>query len=160
MDKDLIKKYTDEMFRMRARAVPTAATAENETARGSGGITVRVTTLKGLYPVPDATVTVYSGQGENKTVLDTSTTDESGKTPVFRLETPSKALSESAGALELPYANYNISVAADGFVEHISLNVPVFPDVVSVQTVDLMQAAASGGNMAPQITDEGQKYEL
>lgn len=160
MDKDLIKRYTDEMFRMRARAVPTAATAQNEVERGSGGLTVRVTTLKGLYPVPDAKVTIFLGSGDDRTVLDTSTTDESGKTPVFRLETPSKALSESAGALELPYANYNIAVSADGFVENISLNVPVFPDVVSVQTVDLMQTAASGGNMAPQITDEGQKYEL
>lgn len=162
MDSELIKKYTDEMFKMRARAVPAAAMniARPDAERSNGGVTVRVTTLRGLYPVEGATVTVYSGEEGDRTVYGTAVTDQSGKTPVFTLETPSKALSQSAGADEKPYSTYNISVTADGFVEHISRNVPVFPDTLSVQTVDLMSISASGGNNSPQITDEGQKYEL
>ncbi len=162
MDSELIKRYTDEMFKMRERAtLPVVQTAARPDAeRSNGGVTVRATTLRGLYPVSGAQVTVYSGENENRTVYGTAVTDESGKTPIFTLETPSKALSQSAGSQEIPYSLYNVSVLADGFVEHISLNIPVFPDVVSVQTVDLLSNAAAGDNKNPQITDEGQRYEL
>lgn len=160
MDSEVIKRYTDEMFKMRERAVTTANPVRDDAEKGSGGITVRVTTLRGLYPVEGAEVTVYSGEEDNRTVYGTAVTDQSGKTPVLTIETPSKALSQSAGSTENPYATYNIAVKADGFVEHINRNAPVFPDVISVQTVDLMPLAASGGDNSPQISDEERRYDL
>lgn len=128
---------------------------------GTGGLQVNVTTLGRLYPVKDALVTVFTGEGQNKTIIETSVTDQSGKSSVFNLKAPPSAQSQQAendGAI--PYANYNISVRSDGYVEKIAMNVPVFSGVVSLQGMDLLPIAAAGKNTAPQIIDEGNKYNL
>ena len=49
---------------------------------------------------------------------------------------------------------------ADGYVDNIHKNVPVFPDTVSVQTADMLSLAAAGGNLAPRVFDESRRYEL
>ncbi|MBQ8266805.1 MAG: hypothetical protein IJZ21_00280 [Clostridia bacterium] len=128
---------------------------------GTGGLAVNVTTLRRLYPVKGATVTVFTGEIASPTVIETDITDESGKSGVFNLKTPVKAESQQAengGAL--PYASYNISVKSDGYVEQIAMNVPVFSGVISVQGIDLIPIAAAGGHTDPQIIQEGNNYNL
>ena len=159
---EIIKKYSDEMLEMRKRAaIPTAAQpmSQSEMA-GEGGLLVRVTTLGELYPVGGASVTVYTGESPDRVELFSGRTDESGKTEVIRLKTPNRDLSESAGAQTLPYSSYNVLVRADGYVDNIHKNVPVFPDTVSVQTADMLSLAAAGGNLAPRVFDESRRYEL
>ena len=94
-------------------------------------------------------------------VIETGTTDESGKSGVFNLKTPPSADSQNAAnTASLPYANYNVSVKSDGYMEQIAMNVPVFSGVLSVQGIDLVAVAAAGKNTNPQIIQEGNKYNL
>ncbi len=128
---------------------------------GTGGIVVNVTTLGRLYPVKNALITVFTGEPNNMTVVETDITDESGKTGLFNLKTPPAAESQQAengGAR--PYAIYNISVRSDGYVEQIAMNVPVFSGIISVQSIDLLPVAAAGQNTSPQIIQEGNDYNL
>lgn len=128
---------------------------------GTGGLQVNATTLNRLYPVKNALVTVFTGEVQNMTVIETDVTDESGKSGVFNLKTPPRADSQQAenGGVP-PYASYNVSVRSDGYVEQIAMNVPVFSGVVSVQGVDLLPITAAGSNTRPQIIQEGNEYNL
>ncbi len=128
---------------------------------GTGGLQINATTLSRLYPVKNALVTVFTGNPDNMTVIETGITDESGKTDVFNLKTPPRADSQQAeNGGNTPYASYNVSVRSDGYVEQIAMNVPVFPGVVSVQGVDLLPISAAGNNTSPQIIQEGNNYNL
>ncbi len=128
---------------------------------GTGGLQVNVTTLGRLYPVKNALVTVFTGQRENMTVIETDITDESGKSAVFNLKTPQRADSlQAQNGGELPYSNYNVSVQSDGYVERIAMNIPVFSGVVSVQGIDLLPITAAGSHTAPQVFDEQNEYNL
>lgn len=152
--------------------VPTAAPADpppqtvvipnpNNFEDGTGGMQVNVTTLRRLYPVGGAMVTVFTGAPDNMTVIETDTTDESGKSGVFKLKTPMRQESQQPEANGiLPYSSYNVSVKSDGYVEQIAMNVPVFSGVVSVQGIDLTPIAAAGGHTSPQIIEGGNKYNL
>lgn len=165
MDRKLIEKYEREMMEMYASVHPTVpavsqAVEEMDDASSTGGLIVSVTTARGLYPVMGAVVTVFSGEGEQMQTIDSDKSDESGRTKLFILSTPSKSLSESAGATERPYAVYNVSVEADGYVKQEFMNVPVFSGVTSLQNADLLSMSAAGDNTATRVFDEGRAYEL
>lgn len=128
---------------------------------GTGGLQLNVTTFNHLYPVKNALVTVFTGSGQNKTIIETGITDESGKSGVFKLKTPPVADSQQAenGGVS-PYAKYNVSVESDGYVGQIAMNVPVFSGVLSVQGMDLLPITVAGKNTAPKIIEEGNDYNL
>lgn len=158
-----VDDYKREMMEMygRAQAVQVIADVPSENFDDlSGGLQINATTLRRILPVEGAVVTVFTGEMENPTVIETDITDSSGKTGVFKLSTPNRALSESAAAEGVPYALYNAQIKADGYVERIYMNIPVFSGVVSVQGVDLVSIPAAGNNTAPQINDELPDYNL
>ena len=167
MQKKTAQEYADELLKMyrenirelnRENAPQIQETVFED---GTGGIQVNVTTLGRLYPVKDALVTIFTGQIQNKTAIETDVTNESGKSGIFNLKTPPISESQQAGnGQEAPYASYNISVKSDGYVEQIAMNVPVFSGVVSVQGFDLLPIAAAGKNTSAQIIDENTKYDL
>lgn len=140
---------------------PASPPAKTVFEDGTGGLSVNVTTLRRIYPVKGATVTVFTGAPTAPVVIETSITDESGQSGIFNLKTPLKSESQQADeGGDLPYANYNISVRSDGYVEQIAMNVPVFSGVISVQGIDLIPIAAAGGHTQPQIIQEGNDYDL
>ncbi len=167
--------YANELLKMyrenTARPVVSALTEsveqvpffadETQFEDGTGGLQVNVTTLRRLYPVKNALITVFTGERNNMTVIETDTTDESGKSGVFNLKTQPRADSQQAenGGVP-PFSRYNILVQSDGYVEQIAMNVPVFSGVVSVQGIDLLPVTAAGGNTAPQVIQEGNDYNL
>lgn len=126
----------------------------------SGGLQVNVTTLRGLFPVSGAELVVFTGAPQSKTVIERGTSDISGQSGIFKLKTPPKSLSDSAEPAASPYATYNLSVAADGFVERIFMDIPVFSGVVSVQGADLTPISAVGKNTAPDVTNGENSYDL
>lgn len=154
------QEYAKELMEMYAKSTLPQDTQENEITDSSGGIIVNTTTLKQLYPVNRALITVFTGSPDNKNIIETGYTDQSGKSPVFKLKTPPKDLSLSAAAPQLPYSLYNIEIVADGYVKRTYLNVPVFSGVVSVQGADLLPVSAAGNNPSPQIFDLSKGYEL
>ena len=178
MNKELIEKYKNEMLNMyrSAKATPVAAKppeapqptqtetvtqTENDTETSQGGLIGIVTSLRSIYPVKGAKVTVFTGNyDDNMQVFDTDYTDESGRTKEFRLPTPEKSLSETAGASDKPYASYNMLVQSDGYIDNIHLNIPVFSTITSLQESNLMLKETAGVDKGPQIFDEGQEFTL
>lgn len=144
-------------------AVPAAAPMPQDVETvpdGTGGLMVNVTTLRGLYPVPRALVTVFSGERRDMQIVEMDTTDESGKSKIFRLKAPPRAESLQESDNKTPYSSYNVSVRSDGFVEQIAMNVPIFSGVISMQSIDLVKNTVSGQNTEPQIIEGGNNYNL
>ena len=182
MDKNMIERYRREMldtYRTRpvSTAVPTVNTqpmpppdnpqvqtepikTENNTNPSLGSLIAIVTSIRSLYPVKGAKVTVFTGTPDNKTVIATDTTDESGRTGVFLLPTPAKQLSLQSGSTILPYAEYNMLVEAEGYLDTIHLNIPVFSGVTSLQQSNLLLLETSGTDKSPQIFNEEQQFGL
>lgn len=155
MDNEIIEKYKKAMLQMygeRERA---------EVQSGETGLlSAAVTAVAGIYPVSGARVTVFTGSPENMTVLESDTTDNSGKTKQFRLTAPARELSMNAGATAAPYTLYNLLVSADGFLDNIHLNIPIFSGITSVQKSDLLPKSVAGGRTEPIIFNEYSSFEL
>ncbi len=177
MDKSLIEKYKSEMINMyrtakpafaekRAVAVVAEPTSEAEprpetaTNSDSGGLIVAVTTVRSLYPLENATVTVFSGEYPEMQVIARDSTDQSGKTKEFVLSTPNKNLSLNSQNTLPPYATYGIEVKAEGYVDTVYLNVPVFSGVTSIQRVNMTLLETAGKDKGPYIFNESQQYNL
>ena len=163
MNPDLIEKYKNEMLNIYSKVKPTQTTTTNipKSENSSEGYLLGVVTaVRSLYPVKNAKVTVFTGDYENMQVVDTSTTDQSGRTKVFALTTPEKALSLEEDNKIPPYSLYNMLVEADGYIKNIHLNIPVFSTVTSIQRSNLILKETAGENKNPQIFDEAQKYDL
>ena len=159
MDRELIEKYKAELMAMSRRAaIRTVAEVENVTPTGK--LVVSVTTYRGLKGVENAQVSVFTGDMNNRNVIDTDITDESGKTKEFVLATKSKNLSTAVNEDKTPYTTYNVYVRADGYVDEARLNIPVFEGVTSIQYIDLISFAANDDNETPRIIDEAIDYNL
>lgn len=153
---------TEETTLATATAIPTVATPAPipNIDDGTGGLIVSVTTLRGLYPVASALVTVFTGDRANMQIIEMDTTNESGKSKVFRLDAPARSESLEASENKKPYSTYNVSVRSDGYVEQIAMNVPIFSGVVSMQGFDLTANTAAGQNTSPQIIQGSGNYNL
>lgn len=169
MDKTLFDKYVKEMKEMRERALkgnPSLAVqsesvvmpADTPDMSGEGRLIVAVTTIRGLYPVKNALVTVFKGSADNMEVIARLNTDESGKTSVFSLPAPPAVLTESPENTVRPYAFYNILTEADGFINNINYNAAIFDGVTSLQSVNLVPRTQ--GNNQPIVNDEYEEYTL
>ena len=165
MDKSLIEEYKRQMLSMykTGKTLPVQTTVpptENSKSDGMGGLVAIVTSLRRLYPVPNARVTVFTGNIEDKQIVATDTTDSSGRTGVIRLNTPPKEQSQQADRNALPYANYNMLVEADGYIDNIHLNIPVFSGVTSIQGSDMLLVETAGEDKSGQVFDEARNYNL
>ena len=153
-------EVTDGNSRLSANLNTINTPVSQEFTDTTGGLKVNVTTLRGLFPVSGAEIIVFTGTPQSKTVIERDISDESGQSGIFKLKTPSKSFSDSAEPAERPYATYNLSVAADGYVDRVFMDVPVFSGVVSVQGADLTPVSAAGSNTAPNITNGENSYDL
>lgn len=162
MDKTLYDKYMAEMMNMykASKTVPTVSNIVAENPDSSGGLIAIVTALRRLYPVQNAKVTVFTGDYSNMQVIATALTDNSGRTRTFTLETPERQLSLQAGENKTPYASYNMLVEAEGYLDNIHLNIPVFSGVTSLQSSDMVLLETAGIDKGARVFDESQKYNL
>lgn len=171
MDKTVFEKYIKEMREMKAAAKPvvsyqkpqkeaTVSPPNSKDMAGIGGLMVNVTSARGLYPVSGASVTVFTGDGDNRKIIAEVITDASGKTPLIPLPAPSVRFSESPDPAERPYAYYNIYTVADGFVENYNYNAAVFDKTTSIQNVNLEPLTTSVEGNRPIIIDGFENYNL
>lgn len=123
----------------------------------NGKLKVAVTAVRGLYPVKDATVTVFDG---NESEIKSEKTDQSGQTGEIILPAPDKALSLDKDNKKVPYNSYKIKVSAEGFSDETLINVPVFSGVTSLQMVVLTPLSAENGKDTPTVIDEQENYGL
>ena len=157
MDRSLIEKYKNDMLKKYGSSAAEETTAA---APEKGRLSANVTSVANIYPVRGAMVTVFTGSPDSMTVLDSAVTDESGRTRVFLLDAPPKSLSMTSGAPALPYTLYNLLISADGFLDNIHLNIPVFSGIASVQRSDMLPKAVAGGRTDPIIFNEFSSFEL
>lgn len=184
MDKSIIDRYKSEMLKMHRRRSTEFDTAKTETAvptiaptveaakqneipdtkearsDGTGYLVGIVSALRSLYPVENAAVTVFTGSYDDMQAIAASVTDKSGRTAPFALSAPSASASQSAGAEAEPYSKYNMLVRAEGYVDNIHLNIPIFSGVTSLQRSDMLLLEAADENKSPQIFDEDERYNL
>lgn len=118
----------------------------------TGFLQVRATTASRAIPISDASVviTTHKNQGQTSQVLYSSSTDESGITPVFVLPAPPKALSNRPSDIA-PFAEYDIEVSKKNFITQIHRGVKVFADTTTIQPIDLEPAPINATNIMPQI---------
>ena len=115
---------------------------------GTGYLIVRVSTASGAIPVSGATVAVRSGVGDENgdrgAIIELLQSDRDGNTPRIPLPTPPRENSTRPGSM-VPYAAYQIDVAADGFYRQYFTAVPVYDGVTSIQPVTLIPLADNPG---------------
>lgn len=180
MDKSVFEKYIQEMRRMQSAAIPspsvtpvteyipaTKPTVEptippenGQNMSGEGFLVVNVTSVRGLFPVEGAEVTVFTGSWESPTVIAQATTDQSGKTPPISLPAPAARFSEAPDPAERPYAYYNVHTVEDGFREYFNYNVAVFDGVTSLQNITLEPMTSEISQNRPIVIDEFENYSL
>ena len=157
MDKSLFEKYKKEMLETyQKRSIKT----NSQYVTSTGSIIAIVTSFKELYPIENARVKIFTGSKDNMEVLKDVYTDASGRTAKLDLITPPKSLSLNSQSTESVYSNYNMLVTADGYLDNIHLNIPVFSGVTSLQRVNLTPLSIAGENNGPQIFDESENYDL
>ena len=171
MDKNLIEQYKSQMLKMYGSAKPVNTTAQMPqtvspppvtppNSDSTGKMVAIVTTLRSIYPLKNAQVTIFTGDFENMQVVARGTTDQSGRTEEFILKAPSKNISLDSSSTALPYASYNMQVSAEGYRDNIHLNIPVFSGVTSIQSSNMMLLETAGVDKGPQIFDESENYGL
>ncbi len=185
MDKSLFEKYINEMKELQKRSAlpvsyPLPALAEREEAtelekeeeplytekitetdqmEGIGYLLVNVTSVNDLYPVPNAKVTVFTGDSKTKKIFAEGLTDISGKAGPFLLKAPGIEYSESPNNSSSAFANYNILTSAEGFTDTIHLGVQIFDKVTSIQKVNLLASLDNNENQTI-IINELNKEEI
>ena len=126
---------------------------------GRGRLTVTVRSANGALPIEGALVTITS----KGAVIGVSTSDESGNTDTLTIPTPPKSASLTPGYVGLPYSTVFIEVDKDGFYSGQYIEVPIFPDVLTVQPVNLLplpEFFAGDTNEGTQYFDESEGYDL
>lgn len=156
---DAAKRYQDELLRMyRAQnmtpppkplaapqipspppiAVPMAEITEDTSKieqAYSGTLRVSVTTAKGAKPVPYATVVVSQELPDGKErLISMQVSNQSGEIRSISVPAPPP----SADQRSPESYRYDISVYAAGYYREQSRDVPVFPNIVSMQRFDMI----------------------
>lgn len=106
--------------------------------RDLGYLTVRVSTAGGAIPLGNASVNIRGGAADDSAVIYSLLTNSDGITPTVALETPPRAASAIPQDTAPPYAVYNVDVYAMGYAPAFFHNVPIFPDVNSIQPAILV----------------------
>lgn len=125
----------------------------------TGRLTVTVRSANGALPVEGALVTIT----KDGAVFAVTASDNSGNTEIIEIPTPPKSASLSPGFAGLPYTRVFIEVDKEGFYNGQYIEVPVFPDVLTVQPVNLLplpEFFAGDTFEGTQFFDESEGYDL
>lgn len=107
----------------------------------SGTLTVKTYTAGGALPVAESVVRVIGVDTANEFIEFSVITDRDGITPKLVLSAPSKSESLSPAPSQIPYAQYNIEITADGFYPKRIENVALFSGVDTYQSVNMIPLA-------------------
>jgi peptidoglycan hydrolase-like protein with peptidoglycan-binding domain len=107
--------------------------------RATGGLKVQAFGTGYGTPVGGARVTLRPYRGDS--VLETLITDDAGQGDEVELDCPPLAYSQESGAPK-PYAEYDVTVEADGYLPTAVRGVQVLPDCTALQEVFLQTQGA------------------
>lgn len=102
----------------------------------TGQLQVDVTSASNQYPIPDARVSIARTE-EPEQVLEELETNGSGQTEEVTLRTPPLEYSMEPEQAARPYAEYTLTIQAEGFEPAVVAGSEVLPGVISIQPVRL-----------------------
>lgn len=111
----------------------------NGTSSSVGYITVTVSTARGAIPLEGAIVNIRNDDVENSEIIFSLLSDRDGRTPKVALSAPPKENSDTPGG-DPAFSTYNIDVFKEGYIPLFFNNVPIFPDVISIQPAVMVPA--------------------
>lgn len=115
-----------------------SSSVEENLGSSHGFILVNVRTGRDSGVVEGARVVITSMINGARIIMATGVTDLSGATQVFELPAPDKSYSQTPTPPVRPYSLFNISVTADGFFNSLSIDVPVFSGITSIQNFNMV----------------------
>ncbi|MDR0992397.1 MAG: hypothetical protein LBL87_05800 [Ruminococcus sp.] len=128
--------------------------AEDE--MGTGYLRVQVHTANRAIPVPDAMLIITEETPLGRKLVKMSITDENGYSDLIPLEVPILPLEEFPNPEQKPYRDYRLSAFADGYYIVPRIEVPIFANVKSLQSVEMVPLAENTSPLSlfPSSTSE------
>jgi len=121
-----------------------------------GYLTVKVSTARGAIPLEGATVNIRTDEADDSSILYSLLSDRDGKTPKIALAAPPKSNSDLPGGASA-FSTYNVDVFKEGYVPLYFHNVPIFPNIISVQpAVMVPDDSRAGGRQENNISEAPQ----
>jgi hypothetical protein len=117
------------------------APASTEETTGTGYLRVQVHTANRAIPVPDAMLIITEETPLGRKLVHMNITDENGYSDLIPLEVPVYPLDEFPNPEDKPYRDYRLSAFADGYYIVPRIEVPIFSDVKSLQSVEMVPLA-------------------
>lgn len=102
-----------------------------------GYLQFEVFTAGGAYPIQGAVVTIKRRLSGGVALARVLFTNRSGKTATIALPAPPKSYSQSPGNSR-PFAEYDVTVYANGYYTLRDINMPIFAGVKTVQPIDMI----------------------
>lgn len=104
-----------------------------------GRLLVSVTSSVGFVPIKNATVKIYAERqsaDQERVLVETLNTNESGQTDRIVLPTPPRSLSQEPSEIR-PYAEYDMEISAEGYEPVSITGSEVMSDELAVQNVEM-----------------------
>ena len=104
-----------------------------------GRLLVSVTSSVGFIPIKHATVKIYAERqsaDQERVLVETLNTNESGQTDRVVLPTPPRSLSQEPSEIR-PYAEYDMEISAEGYEPVSITGSEVMSDELAVQNVEM-----------------------
>ena len=120
---------------MPGNAAPEPSEIKAANVSHTGRLRVNVTSSAGLFPIVNATITIYDAK-DPENLLETLTTSISGQTDIAELPAPCPDWSLLPSE-EQPYSEYNIHVAAEGYAPVRIFHSELLPNVLSIQNITM-----------------------
>lgn len=112
--------------------------SEEELGNSIGYILVNVRTGGEAFPIVGASVVVTSVLDGARFLMAVGVTDISGSTLKLSVPAPDESYSQIPYPEKRPYSLFDVSVAAEGFFRAISVDVPVFSGITSIQNFNMV----------------------
>lgn len=113
-----------------------------------GFIQISAYTAGGALPVSDVTVRISGNEEANNGIEYSVLTDRNGLTDVIALPTPKASYSLAPGALEQPYAKYDVEASKDGFYSKKIYDVSVFSGIKAILPLEMIPDAGLTRNVS------------
>lgn len=105
---------------------------------GKGFIKVQLFSAKNVMPVCGGNIFIIESTAVDFEDGKVLTTDECGISKTATVNTPDKSVGENSASKDIPYSSYDIYVRAKGYRDIAIEGIHVFPDMISIQKVDMI----------------------
>lgn len=137
-DPDISSLDSETRLRNNEQNASDSYPTEESIGSSRGFVLVNVRTGRDSGVVEGARVVITALIDGTRVVMASGVTDLSGATPIFELPAPDEIYSQTPSPPVRPYSLFNISVTANGFFNSLSIDVPVFSGITSVQNFNMV----------------------